>query len=78
MQYLVDTNVILNAFNVYPSNVFPSLWADFTNCLTNGTLLVHTRVRDEILVRKDAKAQWLSGLLPSISLVQTDLAELRS
>ena len=78
MPYLVDTNVILNAFNLYPESVFPSLWNDFTNCLQNGTLLVHTRVKDEVLVGGDEKAQWMQGLLPSINLIQTDQAEITS
>lgn len=78
MRYLVDTNVILNAFNLYPESVFPSLWDDFTNCLQNGTLLIHSRVKDEVLVGGDEKAQWLQGILPSIALIQTDEKEVDS
>lgn len=78
MPYLVDTNVILNAFNWYPVSVFPSLWADFDSCLAYGTLLIHERVKDEVLVGGDEKAQWLQGLLPSITLIQTDEKEIDS
>ena len=46
--YLVDTNILLNAFNYYPRSVFPSYWKVFEARLSSGEFCVHEQVYEEL------------------------------
>ncbi|PZQ26850.1 MAG: hypothetical protein DI558_02840 [Corynebacterium propinquum] len=46
--YLVDTNILLNAFNYYPRSVFPSYWKVFEARFSSGEFCVHEQVYEEL------------------------------
>nr|WP_162272862.1 DUF4411 family protein [Vaginimicrobium propionicum] len=76
--YLLDTNVVINAFNLYPKHIFVSYWNFFEKRITNGQFVFHEKVRDEILKKEDEKSQWFSRFVPNEQIIRTDSAELES
>lgn len=59
--YLVDTNILLNAFNYYPRSVFPSYWKVFEARLSSGEFCVHEQVYEELKKKDDDKIRWLEA-----------------
>lgn len=74
--YLVDTNILLNAFNYYPRSVFPSYWEVFESRFASGEFCVHERVYDELKGGDDDKFRWLEATVPKDRLLTRDAAEL--
>lgn len=74
--YLVDTNILLNAFNYYPRSVFPSYWEVLETRFASGEFCVHERVYDELKGGDDDKFRWLETTVPKDRLLTRDAAEL--
>ncbi|MDK8685466.1 DUF4411 family protein [Corynebacterium pseudodiphtheriticum] len=74
--YLVDTNILLNAFNYYPRSVFPSYWKVFEARLSSGEFCVHEQVYEELKKKDDDKIRWLEATVPKDRLLTKDSAEL--
>lgn len=74
--YLVDTNIIFNAFNYYPRSVFPSYWNALEDFIVHGKLLFHERTKQEIEKRSDDKSDWFAKVVPSTSIVTINETEI--
>ncbi len=47
--YCVDTSSIIDLAHNYPADVFQSVWTRIDELLQSGRLIVHERVRSELL-----------------------------
>lgn len=74
--YLVDTNIFINAFNYYPSSIFPSYWKVLEARLSSGKFCVHEQVYEELKKKDDDKFRWLEAIIPKSHLITRDAAEL--
>ena len=74
--YLVDTNILLNAFNYYPRSAIPSYWKVFEARLSSGEFCVHEQVYEELKKKDDDKIRWLEATVPKDRLLTRDSAEL--
>ncbi|WP_257161754.1 DUF4411 family protein [Corynebacterium cystitidis] len=76
--YLLDTNIIFDAFNNYPREVFPSYWQKFEEFIHNQAFYFHETVKDEIYRREDEAAAWFRESVPDSSVLFKDDAEITS
>lgn len=74
--YLVDSNIIINSFDVYPPDIFPGYWDTFNSYVSHGHFKFHEKVCDEIDARNDAKSSWLQSHVPLRSRLQVTNEEL--
>lgn len=82
--YCVDASSIIELAHNYPEDVFPGVWAKMDELLQSGRLVVHERVRSELLAKTTIKSKkpetidqaglWASAL-PKEVIVPIDQAQ---
>ncbi len=58
MRYVIDANSLIQAWQVYPENHFPDLWAQLERLITKKRLQSPSAVRDELDAGSDQLKQW--------------------
>ncbi len=59
-QYCFDTNAFITSWHKrYPVEVFPSLWAQLSDCANDGTIISPDEVYREIQKQKDPLYHWV-------------------
>ncbi len=76
--YLIDSNIIINGFNNYPPDCFPSYWKMMEEFVQKERFFFHQKVCDEIEKREDEKSRWLTNTVPVHLKLQPTAQELTS
>lgn len=63
--YVLDTNVIATAWNIYPAEVFPSLWEELSRLCNTGVFVYPKEIYKEISTWYGPQAGWMSSHLTS-------------
>jgi uncharacterized protein DUF4411 len=58
--YVYDTSIFINLFRYYYRSRFPSLWDNFENLITNGSIISTRENLREIKVQDDTISGWAS------------------
>lgn len=76
--YSVDTNIVFDAFNLYPRDVFPGYWKKFEGFIKNKQFFFHETVKDEICRREDKTSEWFQKFVPEEQILIKDQLEVRA
>lgn len=74
--YLIDTNFLGTITNLYPDDVFPTLWNELENTLFTDDVFFHAEVDAELRKWGHPKLQWYLDHVQPKQILQTDEAEL--
>ena len=59
---LLDTNLFIQWERFIPFDIFPSFWNELRGLIVSGEALIHTRVYNEIMVKKDPLSKWVDSI----------------
>ena len=76
--YLIDTNIVIGAFNHRPRDIFESYWRQFDAFFSEGQFYFHQSVENELLKRDDEKSQWLRDFVPKTQILTQTQEEVNS
>ena len=74
--YLIDTNFLGTITNLYPDDVFPTLWNKLENTLFTEDVFFHTEVDAELRKWGHPKLQWYLDHVQPKQILQPDEAEI--
>lgn len=74
--YLVDTNFLGTLANVYPRDVFPSLWSKLEVALFAGDVFFHDEVDKELAAWGDPEYDWYKQHVRQDQIIPPDQEEL--
>jgi len=76
--YVIDTCSIIDAFRLYPHDIFPRLWENLDGLIKKGRLISHRFVLEELLKKSDEASKWAKerrGMFKDITLKQTEIVK---
>lgn len=76
--YLIDTNIVIGAFNHRPRDIFETYWRQFDAFFSEGQFYFHQSVENELLKRDDEKSQWLRSFVPTSQILTVTQEEVDS
>ncbi len=70
--YLIDTNFLGELENLYPIDVFPSLWQELETRLFNDEVVFHIEVHDEIIAWGSPTTDWYAKNVLGSQILRID------
>lgn len=62
-QFLIDTNFFLTAeAELYPNRIFPSFWEKMSEYASDGIILLHWAVLEELRKKDDVVSRWIKDV----------------
>lgn len=71
--YLIDSNIIIGTWNIYPPAIFRTLWTKFAELIPDGDLYFHEEVKREVAGWDTNKASGLKSTFPTIECSRQQL-----
>jgi len=57
--YCIDTSALIDLKKEYPQDIFPSVWKDLENLISNGLLIAPRQVLEELKKIEDELLKWV-------------------
>ncbi|MDY3127120.1 MAG: DUF4411 family protein [Corynebacterium sp.] len=73
--YLIDSNIVLGTWNIYPPAIFRTLWEQFADLIPNGDLYFHEEVKQELTSWSSEQSQWFNKHVPDNRVIKPTEAE---
>lgn len=74
--YLIDSNIIIGTWNIYPPAIFRTLWTKFAELIPDGDLYFHEEVKREVAGWDTEQSQWFKKHVPNDRVLTPTAEEL--
>ena len=75
MAYSIDSSGILDLFRYYPSDVFPTIWAQMDSAASAGIIFAIDEVYRELERKDDVAFQWLKARRAMVVALDTGIQQ---